>query len=70
MRRNVMRVYGVTFPEGYEELAKQVEEISIQKHQSISWTIRDMLCIAANFTPQLEKEIIKRDTLKNKTRKA
>ena len=65
-----MRVYGVALPEGYDELAKQIEEISIQKHQSISWTIRDMLCIAANFTPHREKEIIKRDTLKNRIRKA
>jgi hypothetical protein len=61
-----MQTHMVAFPIEYAELAEQIVETSTEKRQSISKTIRDMLCEAAGFTPVLRTEIKKR----NRTKKA
>ncbi len=65
-----MKIYTVALPEEFAELARTIEKISIENHQSVSWTIRDMLCKSVNFTPVLDREIKKRDMFKNKTKNA
>jgi len=67
-----VRIYTVALPEEFDELSKQIEDISIEKNQTISWTIRDILCEAMSFTPVFEREIVKRNkySFKNRSRKA
>lgn len=54
----------VAFPVEYAELGKQIVEISNEKRQSISKTIRDMLCDATGFEPVLRTEIKTRNRSK------
>ena len=55
-----MQVNMVSFPKEYDQLAAIINKTSLDKHQSVSKTIRDMLCDAIDFTPT-EKEIQKRN---------
>jgi hypothetical protein len=61
-----MQVHMVSFPAEYAELSEQIVKTSIEKRQSISKTIRDMLCDATGFEPIVRTEIKKR----NRTKKA
>jgi hypothetical protein len=63
-----MEIYTVAFPLEYDDLAKQIGAIAVEKHQTISWTIRDILCESLNFTPVLDRKIIKRDKYPSKKR--
>lgn len=63
-----MTVCAVALPEEFDELVKQLEDISKEKHQSISRTIRDILCESLNFTPT-GREIKKRNMFVNKGKK-
>lgn len=54
-----MEIYTVALPDEYDELAKKISDISLEKRQSISKTIRDMLCDVTGFTPVVSKEIMK-----------
>lgn len=54
-----MTVYQVVLSEEYEDLAKQIEEISNKKRQSISKTIRDMICDMTGFEPVFERNIVR-----------
>jgi hypothetical protein len=60
-----MTIYTVALPDEYDELATQIEAISIENKQSISRTIRDILCQSLNFTPVLTREIRKRNMYKS-----
>lgn len=63
-----MKIYTVAFPPEYDDLAKQIEAISIEKNQTISVTVRDMLCELTNFTPVLDRRIVRRSKYPFKTR--
>jgi hypothetical protein len=51
-----MEVCAVAFPPEYNELAEKIIDISNEKRQSVSKTIRDMLCDVTGFTPVLTRE--------------
>lgn len=46
-----MKIYTVALPEEFDELANEISRISVEKEQSISKTIRDILCDHTGFTP-------------------
>lgn len=52
-------MYTVSFPKEYDNLAYYIMESSNKNRQSISKTIRDMLCDYTGFEPLLEKGIKK-----------
>jgi hypothetical protein len=56
-------IYQVALGKEYEDLAKEIERISIDKRQSVSKTIRDMLCDASGFEPDPNNK-------RNRTKKA
>ena len=61
-----MEIITVAMPDEYDALTEQIFNISNEKRQSISKTIRDILCESLNFTPILTREIRKQ----KKSRKA
>ena len=52
-----MEIYTVAFPPEYNELADYIMNLSLKNRQSLSKTIRDLLCDAAGFTPTITREI-------------
>jgi len=61
-----MEIITVAMPDEYDGLTEQIFNISNEKRQSVSKTIRDMLCDVTGFTPVLTREIRKQ----KKSRKA
>jgi hypothetical protein len=52
-----MHTYTVFLPNEFDELTAKIAEISTEKNQSPSATIRDMLCKATGFKPARVREI-------------
>jgi hypothetical protein len=55
----LIEIYTVAFPKEYDDLAYCIMEMSNENRQSISKTIRDILCEYLCFEPILEKGIKK-----------
>lgn len=66
-----MVLLSVTLPEEFSELAKKIDDISKEKHQSISRTIREILCESLDFTPEndIRKRNMYREDSKSEYRK-
>jgi hypothetical protein len=60
------RLLTVVLPDEYAEMISVIDEISKEKRQSVSRTIRDMLSDYMQIEPVSTREIKKRNMYKNK----
>jgi len=51
-----MEIITVAMPDEYDALTEQIFDISNEKRQSVSKTVRDILCESLSFTPVLTRE--------------
>lgn len=63
-----MRILTVALPEEFDELADEISKISVEKKQSISRTIREMLCEVTKIEPTRSDEVKKRNMYCEKTK--
>lgn len=49
-----MKIFTVAFPDEFDPIAEQIEQLSNEFDQSKSCTIRDILCEFFDFTPERE----------------
>jgi len=70
IRGIVVEIYTVALPDEYDGLAEKIIDISNEKRQSVSKTIRDMLCDVMGFTPIIDRDFKNRNRVNSKTKKA
>lgn len=64
-----MRIYTVAVPDELCELSERIENISLEKNQSFSKTIRDVLLESFNIS-NTDRVVQTRNMYKNRSRKA